>query len=276
MLLKINSILILLMLILIPTLTFLFIQSIIKEFNFNKIKDKLFMDLNERLEETNLGYFNRIRIEKFLKKNGSKYTPEKFIIMKFLISLLALFGISKVYSLFLGIGASIAIFFLTDFLIIYDNKKDEEDILMDLSKICDSLRIQLKGGVHITNALTECYLLAKNDRLKKAFQMVETKLYMEHDLEDALVNFREMFNNKYIDTFVINILQSEKTGRVNQAMNDLAESFEDVSDSINNKKEKNTSFKVNAVIFSIVLWIIAAAGYTMLSNLIEETKNIWR
>lgn len=276
MLIKINSILIIIMLITIPTITFLLAKNIIKEFNFNKVKNKFYMDLSERLSETNLGYFNKIRIEKFLKKNGSPYTAEKFILLKFLISILALFGISKISSIFLGIVSAIVMFFLVDLTIIADNKMDENDITIELSKVCDSLRIQLKGGVHITNALTECYLLTKNKRLKRAFQVVETKLYLEHDLEEALINFREMFNNKYIDSFVINILQSEKTGRINQAMADLSEGFEEIADLVNNRKEKSISFKVTAVLISIAVWLVTSSGYAMIMNLTEQTKSIWR
>lgn len=274
---KIYSIFKTILFFLIPGITFYLIKVIIDEFNFKLIRDRFYEEISEKLKESKLGYFNSERIEKFLKKNGNEsLTPEKFIIYKFVFSILSLVFFTKEVTLFIGLISIIPSFFIIDLVIILENKRQETDILVELFNVCDSLRIQMKGGIHITDALSECYLISRNKRLKKAFERVESILFMEHDLEKALLEFREHFNNQYVDSFVVAILQSEKTGKINQAMTDLADSFGEISSVLNNKRKKRIERKLNVLMVLVVAWILACAGYAITMFIISNSKSMWR
>lgn len=277
MVLYISNVIKLILLLLIPSIFFMIIKTFIKEFSFVDMRDRFYEEVSEKLTDSKLGYFNKDRIEKFLKMNGVKISlsAEKYILIKFLLSISATFALYQRFTLTIGLVVGFAMFFLVDVAILLQNKSQDAEIITSLSDVCDSLRIQLKGEVHITDALTECYLLTKNKRLKRAFERVESSMYLEHDLEKSLLDFRENFNNKYIDSFVITILQSEKSGKINQAMQDLASSFNEISRVLDNKRERRISSKLELLIISLVMWIAAVACYAIVVYLMKNSMSMW-
>lgn len=277
MVLSVAKVIKLILLLLIPSIFFMIIKTFIKEFSFVDMRDRFYEEVSEKLTDSKLGYFNKDRIEKFLKMNGVKISlsAEKYILIKFLLSISATFALYQRFTLTIGLLVGFAMFFLVDVAILLQNKSQDAEIITSLSDVCDSLRIQLKGEVHITDALTECYLLTKNKRLKRAFERVESSMYLEHDLEKSLLDFRENFNNKYIDSFVITILQSEKSGKINQAMQDLASSFNEISRVLDNKRERRISSKLELLIISLVMWIAAVACYAIVVYLMKNSMSMW-
>lgn len=277
MVLMLDKVVKLVLLLLIPSIFFMLVKTFIKEFSFVDIRDRFYDEVAEKLNDSKLGYFNKERIEKFLKMNGVKISlsAEKYILIKFLLSITATFALYQRFTLVIGLIVGFAMFFLVDIAILLQNKSQDAEIITSLSDVCDSLRIQLKGEVHITDALTECYLLTKNKRLKRAFEKVESSMYLEHDLEKSLLDFRENFNNKYIDSFVITILQSEKSGKINQAMQDLASSFNEISRVLDNKRERRISSKLELLIISLVMWIAAVACYAIVVYLMKNSMSMW-
>lgn len=261
----------------IPILAGIIAMNIIKEFSFKVASEKFYEGLANKLSNNRLGYFNKERIDKFIKSNGmsEKFTAEKFILLKFFMMAIILIVVATNYSFTLSLPISVVVFFAFDVALIAQNNSQNIDIINSLDELCGSLRIQLKGGVHITDALSECYLLTSNARLKKAFEKVETILFLEHDVEKALLEFKEHFNNKYINTFVVTILQSEQSGKINQSMSDLAESFSDISKVLSNKRERSVTSKIEMLTIAIVIWILGTVGYSVFMMISASSNNIW-
>lgn len=259
-------------------LCFFILKNIIKEFNFKKVKKNFYATFEEKLDEVKEGYFSKERIEKFIKKKGNPFklkSAEQFLLVKIFFGIMFMLIFTKEFGLLIGMIGCILGFFLTDLMYIAINKSQEKDQVIDLAEICDSLRIQLKGGTHITNALSECYLIAKDKRLKEAFLTLQSELFLTNDVERALINFNECFDNRYIKTFVAAIHQGQKSGKTNQTIEDLTGALKDVSKVLDNKKERAIDNKMSTLTILIFIWIFTVAGYALGLYLMANMKGMW-
>ena len=139
----------------------------ISTFTINKIE--------KTLKSSKVNHFSYEEIEKYLRKNGvenifenKKITPPMFILVRIFMGILFMMvGIKEelwIAAVLLGIVG----FYTPNMMIKISNDSDNDKILVDLKNIYDTLRIQTKAGVYLTYALAECYLVARNSRLKKA------------------------------------------------------------------------------------------------------------
>ena len=58
-------------------------------------------------------------------------------------------------------------------------------MMPDIKVIYDTLRIQTKAGVFINEALGQCYLKVRNERLKEALLILNGKLIRDKDIETS-------------------------------------------------------------------------------------------
>ena len=184
---------------------------------------------NQFLKKKNSGYFSYERIEKYLKKNGNplKLSPGGFLICKMLISIIIfiIFSSNVIFALLLSVLG----FYLIDFIIYESNKSDMKKIRIQLVNIYDFLSIQTAAGVFVGNALTESYLMAENKRLKTALAELCAEINLTKDVEGALDKFGECFNSIEIDSFILVVKQSLKTGKIQKALEDLSSSQKDAN-----------------------------------------------
>ncbi len=207
----------------ITILTYLFINSLIKHNTINKQINKM---LNKN-NECDKAYFSYRRIEDFLKRSGSTTTPIEFIAYKIFFSLIFIFIGFKSKGIMGAIIGCIIGFFLLDILIYIQNYYENKRIILDMCNVQDCLRIQRVGGVSLIDALCECYLIAKNKRVKKALAELNSELIINKNIELAIDSFNSKFNSTYIDSFCITIKQSSKSGKAGSALDDLATEVKD-------------------------------------------------
>lgn len=254
--------------ILIPVLAVL----IILKFNFRTqmssfgVRSKDFAE--NILRKSKLKYLDPDSIQKFLESTGAVYmfkefaNPASFIMLKILSAILLYFLSTQISRNFpiLFIFAT-AGFFLPELLLCVSDYFDNETILPDMKKIYDTLRIQTKAGVFLDDALSECYLAAKNRRLKNALLELTTEISIKKNIEEALENFNGKFRNEHIRTFCMVINQAQDSGKSSQLLKDLSDQMKDLQHSINMKNKEALDRKVQIIELLIFIGLLAVTIY---------------
>ncbi len=229
--------------------------------------------VDNKLKKIPIGYFNHERLEKYLIKMGDKATPAQFIMIKFELSIILLIIGIQFGNVILGVGLAIIGFCFPDKRLKKRNDKDNEKILKDLQRVYDVLRIETKSGVHITDAISECYLVARNRRLKEGLLILSNELNTQKDIQVALQNFNNKFNNPYIDSFCIIIKQSLETGKTIQILEDLSEQISDIDEATYLSEEEEITDRGDKRLFLIY----ALNMFTMLYGVfLMMTKSIMK
>ena len=130
-----------------------------------------------------------------------------------------------------------------------------------MKKIYDTLRIQTKAGVFLDDALSECYLAAKNRRLKNALLELTTEISIKKNIEEALENFNGKFRNEHIRTFCMVINQAQDSGKSSQLLKDLSDQMKDLQHYINMKNKEALDRKVQIIELLIFIGLLAVTIY---------------
>lgn len=256
--------------ILIPVL----VVTIILKFNFKTQMTALgtrSKDFAENiLRRSKLKYLDPDSIQKYLESTGAAYmfkgfaNPAFFIMLKILSAILLYFLIIQISKNFLIVFFMAATgFFLPEILLNVSDYFDNETILPDMKKIYDTLRIQTKAGVFLDDALSECYLAAKNRRLKSALLELTTEISIKKNIEEALENFNGKFRNEHIKTFCMVINQAQDSGKSSQLLKDLSDQMKDLQHSINLKNKEALDRKVQIVELLIFVGLLAVTVYSL-------------
>lgn len=181
--------------------------------------------------------------EDFLLANGAGYHYGKWMNPVAYISTCIVvggccFSIGTWYSVWIGSITGILGVFLPGILLEYLNKRDNENMLTELDLVYSALSIQIRAGVYVSDALSECYGSVHHVRLREAMQDLCSELVMKSDLENALEQLQRKFNNKYIDTLCITIIQACESGQAVELLGDIAEQIKDMELLMQQKKKE--------------------------------------
>lgn len=213
------------------------------------------------------GVFHYERLEKYLCANGAAYhygswvNPVSYFALC-LVAALLLLAIGLGWGLVTGLACGVAGFFLPGILLEYMNKRDNEKMLTELNLIYSALSIQIRAGVYVTDALAECYGSVKQVRLRQALQNLSGDIVMKADLDQALERFQGQFNNRYIDSLCITILQATESGQAVELLGDIAEQIKDMELLLQQKKKEKLNRSVTFYqlgIFALILVLVLYA-----------------
>lgn len=229
-------------------------------------------NLRNMLKKNEKGYFSYSRIEEYIKKKGNllNLNPVTFIGFK-IISTIFFFVMGLDMHWIVHLVFSTLGFFLLDIAIEISDKQDNKKIIIDLSNIYDCIRIQTKAGVFITTALAECFLLAKNKRMKKALIELSSELILKNNLETAIDNFNSKFDCNHIDSFCITIKQSAVSGKNSELLKDFTRQIKETNNVLEiqaEEKEKREVMLIQILIF------IGIVSILMFGLFLELSRNI--
>lgn len=228
----------------------------------------MLLNIGGKLNRNKNGYFSYERIMEFLTRNGvdfiyqKKVSPIKFIVFKFLMGFLASLMCLQVSATPVFIPVGILVFFIPDIIIIYSNKSDNEHMLPDIKKIYDVIKVQALAGVYLTESLSECYLIVKNERLKDALLQMNNEIIAKKTMEEAVFNFNIQFHNSYIDTFCMIIKQSLVSGKKIQILEDISSNINNVQSAIYylDKEKIDRRIQILELMIYIALMVICVFG----------------
>ena len=213
------------------------------------------------------GFFEYERWERYLRIHGASYyygnwiNPVSYFAICILAGLLGLaIGVSS--GALLGLAMSMLGVFLPGILLQYLNKRDNERMLPELDMVYSALAIQIRAGVFVTDALSECYGSVSHIRLRDALQNLSGDIVMKADLDNALERFQGQFNNQYIDSLCITILQATESGQAVELLGDIAEQIKDMELTLQHKKKEQLNRSVTFYqlgIFALILVLVLYA-----------------
>ena len=220
------------------------------------------------------GFWDYERWEKYLCKHGAAYhygswiEPVSYLAICFLVGSMGLaIGIS--FGILAAVGACIVGLFLPGILLQYLDKKDNEQMLSELDMVYSALGIQIRAGVYVTDALSECYGSVTQVRLRDALQNLSGDIVMKADLDSALERFQGQFNNRYIDSLCITILQAMESGQAVELLGDIAEQIKDMELSLQQKKKEQFNRSVTFYQLGIFALILVLVLYACVVHMFE-------
>jgi len=167
-----------------------------------------------------------------------------------------------------GILVGIVLFFLPGWLLGYLNKKDNQELLPEVKLVYHALEIQIRAGVYITDALAECYGSVKHRRLRQALLDLAGDIVMKADIYRALEKFRGKFDNSYIDSLCIILLQALESGQAVELLSDIAEQIKDMENRVLERRKGALDRRITlyqlgvlAAVMGVVLYVCITQMY---------------
>lgn len=206
------------------------------------------------------------RKERWLAQNGgtfyygSRMTPAKFLGIRFMLAALGMVAFAS-FSWEYGLVACLVFYFLPVWLLLYRNGKDNEKLLPELKLIYHALEIQIRAGVYVTDALAECYGSVQEKRLRKALLELAGDIVMKADIYDALNKFQGKFENRYVDSLCITVLQALESGQAVELLGDIGEQLKDMEGTVMERKKSALDRSITFYQLGILAVIMAIALY---------------
>ncbi len=219
------------------------------------------------------------RLADFLTKNGAEFhygkkiTPLKLVIVSLLlfsagwvVGMKLSIAVSAVAGLLMGALAWILLPML--------NRGDNEKMLPDLQSVYHALAVQIKAGVHVSDALSEMYVCVKNNRLRAAFMNLGSDIIMKSDIFSALENFQQKFDNRYIDSLCITILQSMESGQAGDLLSDIGDQMKDMEKAVLEKKKGRLDRSLTFYQLGMLACVLAVALYACVSYMLSQAVSM--
>ena len=234
--------------------------------------------LRSSMASSSFNLFNYDKISTYILSHGVTYMSDgkvdavKYIMIKLGVSIFIAVIFMQIHIL-MAIPGIVVGFLLPDVFVNESDKSDNSNMAMDIKNIYDSLRIQTKAGVYLTESLSECYLIVKNARLKKALLELTSAIVAQSDIVMAVEEFNSKFNNRYIDEFCIIMKQSLESGRTVKLLDDISAQLADMQAAINIKEKEKLQRKImygQILLYGGVLALCVVAVVRQLTGSLSE------
>lgn len=212
------------------------------------------------------------KTELWLKRNGASYHmgkwihPTEYLALRIVLSLaggVVLSGVSAGY----GILAAGILFGLPGWLISYLNKQDNVKLLPEIKLVYHALEIQIRAGVYVTEALAECYGSVQNVRLRQALLDLAGDIVMKSDIYEALEHFQQKFDNRYIDTLCITILQALDSGQAVELLGDIAEQIKDMEGRVMTARKSALDRRITFYQLGVLAAVLGVVLYACITHM---------
>ncbi len=212
----------------------------------------------------------------FLTANGAEFHYGKWMNPVSYMALCCVAGISGFtigtwHSSWTGCITALVCMFLPGILLEYLNKRDNEKMLTELDLVYSALAIQIRAGVYVSDALMECYNSVSHLRLYTALRDLCSDLVMNAELDKALEMLQKKFNNKYIDTLCITIMQACESGQAVELFGDIAEQIKDMEVMIQQKKKSQLDRSTTFYQLGIFVISLGLTLYLCISNMLSAS-----
>ncbi len=239
---------------------------------------KAYRELSGLLEERGKGSAWYQRTEKWLRRNGAAFhygrriDPARLLAVRILLALLGLLALSRV-SVWAGIGGLACLFFLPVLLLDYLNRRDNERMLPELKLVYHALEIQIQAGVYVTDALAECYGSVQEQRLRAALLDLAGDIVMKADIYEALDRFQNRFDNRYVDSLCITILQALESGQALALLGDISEQIKDMEETVLERRKGALDRSITFYQLGVLTIVLGIALYACTTYLFGAAAN---
>lgn len=224
-----------------------------------------------REKGTASGYYQRSR--QWLVKNGAAahygnwIEPVRFLVLRLGLGLAGLSG-GAAFGTGWGIAAFLLLFFLPVWMLSGLNRRDNERLLPELKLLYHSLEIQIKAGIYVTDALAECYGSVREKRLKQALLELAGDIVMKADIYDSLNRFQGKFDNRYVDSLCITILQALESGQAVELLRDIGEQIRDMEETVLERRKAALDRRIMFCQLGVLTVVLGLALYACVSYML--------
>lgn len=217
-----------------------------------------------REKEHRSGWYQRK--EKWLSQNGACFhygswvNPARFLAVQLVLAALAS-GVLAAQIWELGLLGGLTLFFLPSWILLYLNRQDNRRLLPELKLVYHAMELQIKAGVYVTDALAECYGSVQEKRLRSALLELAGDIVMRADIYDAINSFQEKFDNRYVDSLCIIVLQALESGQAVELLGDIGEQIKDMEETVLQQKKASLDRSITFYQLGILAVVLGIALY---------------
>lgn len=204
--------------------------------------------------------------DKWLTKNGGAFhygrrvTPVRLLAVQLVLAALGAGTLSRI-SLELGLLGGAALFFVPSGMLAYLNHQDNQRLLPELKLVYHAMELQIKAGVYVTDALAECYGNVQEKRLRSALLELAGDIVVNADIYDALNSFQEKFDNRYVDSLCIIVLQALESGQAVELLGDIGEQIKDMEEVVLERKKGKLDRSITFYQLGVLAVVLCIALY---------------
>lgn len=225
-----------------------------------------FQEIKGLLRERRSDSSYYVRQEQWLARNGAVYhygraiTPVKFQVVRWLLAVVGVLSLVPT----IGSGALVlggVLFLLPVWMLEYLNRRDNERLLPELKMMYNALELQIRAGVYVTDALAECYGSVREKRLRDALLDLAGDIVLRADIYEAMNKFQSRFDNRYIDSLCITILQALESGQAVEVLSDIGEQIRDMEQTVLARKKAALDRSLTFYQLGILVVVMGIALY---------------
>lgn len=260
-------------------LAFALILAVGLTYDTGKILVRAYERVNNHLVEQKRGLFHYDRTKEFLLSKGAPahfgkwIDPVKFLAIQ-MVSAALLFcigiGVHGALAVILSLIGSL----IPKMMLIYLNVQDNDKMLPQIQTIYSAIRIQIEGGVYLTDALSECYGSIGRGRLRTALEELSGELLLQGSFEDSINHFNQKFDNGFIDSLCIIIKQAQESGQAVELLDNMSDQIKDMRSALLHKKKEQLERKTTLCILGVLAAILVIILYACVTSMFQAAGNL--
>ncbi len=210
-----------------------------------------------------------------LEKQGAAFhygkwiNPLRYLVLRIALGTMGAAVLVPV-SPFWGMVAAVGLFFLPGGLLTYLNSKDNEQLLPELKLVYHALEIQIRAGVYVTDALTECYGSVRHRRLREALLQLAGSIVVKADVFAALERFQGSFDNRYVDSLCLILLQALESGQALELLKDIGEQIKDMEQTVLERKKNALDRSVTFYQLGVLAAVLGVSLYGCVTHMLRS------
>ena len=240
---------------------------------------KLYESLEDSFREGRSSEYEKLH--RWLKSIGAEYAvkgfgdPFRFLVMNLLLAvgILLLFGILGDFVA--GFGVAVALLMTELLMLISIDKKNNKEMLGDISFLYDATAIQLTSHIYVAQAVANCLTYIRNERLKKALTELCCSIALGGDVRTATKDFSEKFRNEYLDTYCNVIVQiTAETGEAGRLIEDMLKQLAVLKETTFASRKKATENRLQLciigifIVFTVLIFFLCIASMSGSADLL--------
>lgn len=235
--------------------------------------------INHQLKEVNKGFLNYEKTKRFLDANGAVYhfgkwmNPMKYLFLRVALGMICFAGGMCIHPCAAVIGMILGFYGPTLYLT-RANQKDNLKMMPQLQSLYNALQEQIKAGVYITDALSECYRGIKKGRLRDALEDLSGEILLKKSFAEAIEHFSIKFNNSTIESLCVILIQAQESGQSIELLGDMAEQIKDMQAAMLIKKKERLNRTETGCIMGILVVVIGIILYACVTTMFRSVNNL--
>lgn len=225
-------------------------------------------------------FFDYEAVNRFLVSHGAAahfgkwIDPVKYMGIRICIGA-AGFVIGAQYHPAMGLVGCVIGFFVPKILLIQMNSSDNLKMTPQIQTLYSLLQVQIRAGIPVTEALIESYQSFPRGRLREALQDFAGVVYVSGSFDTALEDFSRKFQNGFIDSLCVILMQSRESGQAMELLRDISQQITDMQSAVQIKRKEKLDRTTTLCLLGIISGIIIIVLYAFLMQMYQLAAGLF-